>query len=97
MSALFDGLENARRISFEKFSAIPAHLRRFRAYAYTYTALRPPPPHLTPDLPDFFKSRVAGSEMRRADHLAPTDPGRDTRPVRSLGLFGRFSFMTSIV
>jgi hypothetical protein len=49
MPALFDGLENVRRISFEKFPAIPAYLRRFRACAYTYTALRPPPPHLTLD------------------------------------------------
>jgi len=61
----------ARRISFEKIPAIPAHLRRFRACAYTYTALRPRPPHLTPDWPDFFESRSTGSEMRRADHLAP--------------------------
>ena len=75
MPALFGGLEEAWRISFEKFPAIPAHLRSCRACAYTYTALRPTPPHLTPDWPDFFESRVAGNEMRRADHIAPADPG----------------------
>jgi len=54
----------------KKTTAIPAHLRRYRARAYTGIALRAAPTHLNQTDLAFSNPDKSGSEIRPATHAA---------------------------